>query len=57
MAEKVPCGADAGAVVEAVRKYTEAGFTHIALVQVGRERQREFFEWSEKELLPALRDL
>ena len=32
-------------------------FTHLALVQVGRERQREFFEWSEKELLPALRDL
>ncbi|WP_432929318.1 LLM class F420-dependent oxidoreductase [Microbispora sp. CA-135349] len=57
VAEKVPCGADAGAVVEAVRQYTEAGFTHLALVQVGRERQREFFEWSEKELLPALRAL
>jgi G6PDH family F420-dependent oxidoreductase len=57
VARKVPCGADVEAVVEAVRQYTDAGFTHIALVQVGHEQQREFLDWSEKELLPALRRL
>jgi G6PDH family F420-dependent oxidoreductase len=57
IAEAIPCGADVDAVAEAVRKYTDAGFTHVALVQIGHEHQREFFDWSEKELLPALRGL
>ncbi|WP_055479181.1 TIGR03557 family F420-dependent LLM class oxidoreductase [Sphaerimonospora mesophila] len=57
VAGKVPCGPDADAVVEAVRRFTDAGFTHVALVQIGHEHQREFFDWSEKELLPALRRL
>ncbi|MFC0864063.1 TIGR03557 family F420-dependent LLM class oxidoreductase [Sphaerimonospora cavernae] len=57
VAQKVPCGPDVDAVVEAVRQYTDAGFTHVALVQIGYEHQREFFDWSEKELLPALRRL
>jgi G6PDH family F420-dependent oxidoreductase len=55
VAEKIPCGADVEAVVEAVRAYTDAGFTHVALVQIGAEHQRAFIDWSEKELLPALR--
>ncbi|WP_370017983.1 TIGR03557 family F420-dependent LLM class oxidoreductase [Planotetraspora sp. GP83] len=57
VAKKVPCGPDVEAVVEAVRQYTDAGFTHVALVQIGSEHQRRFFDWSEKELLPALRRL
>ncbi|MBB2909870.1 G6PDH family F420-dependent oxidoreductase [Streptosporangium becharense] len=57
VAAKVPCGADVDAVVEAVRAYTDAGFTHVALVQIGHEHQGMFFDWSEKELLPALRRL
>ncbi|WP_066934446.1 TIGR03557 family F420-dependent LLM class oxidoreductase [Microtetraspora fusca] len=57
VAEKVPCGADVDAVVEAVRKYTDAGFTHVALVQIGHEHQKEFFEWAERELLATLRSL
>ncbi|MBB4919637.1 TIGR03557 family F420-dependent LLM class oxidoreductase [Streptosporangium saharense] len=57
VAETVPCGPDLEAVVEAVRRYTEAGFTHVALVQIGHEHQREFLDWSAKELLPALRGL
>ncbi|MDP9867568.1 MULTISPECIES: TIGR03557 family F420-dependent LLM class oxidoreductase [Streptosporangium] len=57
VAETVPCGSDVEAVVEAVRRYTDAGFTHVALVQIGHEHQQEFFDWSEKELLPALRRL
>ncbi|WP_214414337.1 LLM class F420-dependent oxidoreductase [Sphaerisporangium fuscum] len=57
VAQQVPCGADVEAVVEAVRKFTEAGFTHVALVQIGADHQQEFLGWAEKELLPALRGL
>ncbi|MGJ6962507.1 TIGR03557 family F420-dependent LLM class oxidoreductase [Streptosporangium sp. G11] len=57
VAAKVPCGPDVDAVVEAVRAYTDAGFTHVALVQIGHEHQDAFLDWSEKELLPALSGL
>jgi hypothetical protein len=35
----------------------DAGFTHIALVQVGAGRQSDFIAWARAELLPALREL
>lgn len=57
VAESIPCGSDAGTFVEAVRPYADAGFTEIALVQVGGEHQRPFIDWAGKELLPALREL
>lgn len=57
VAAKVPCGSDVDAVLDAVRAYAEAGFTHLALVQIGHDHQDPFFEWSRKELLPALRTL
>jgi G6PDH family F420-dependent oxidoreductase len=57
VAESIPCGADVDAVVEAVRKFTDAGYTHVALAQVGHDQQQPFFDWAEKELLPALRRL
>ncbi|KAB8189394.1 TIGR03557 family F420-dependent LLM class oxidoreductase [Nonomuraea phyllanthi] len=57
VARTVPCGSDVNAVVEGVRKYTDAGYTHVALVQVGHDQQQAFFDWAEKELLPALREL
>ncbi|NED93976.1 TIGR03557 family F420-dependent LLM class oxidoreductase [Phytoactinopolyspora alkaliphila] len=57
VAEMVPCGPDVEPVVEAVKAYTEAGFTHVALVQVGHEEQQPFLDWAEKELLPELRRL
>jgi G6PDH family F420-dependent oxidoreductase len=53
----VSCGPDLAAHVDAVRKYVDAGFTHVALVGVGADRQREFLSWARKELLPALREL
>ncbi|GAA3393811.1 LLM class F420-dependent oxidoreductase [Cryptosporangium minutisporangium] len=56
VAESIPCGADVDAVAEAVRPYVEAGFTHVALVQIGGDHQEGYLDWSEKELLPALRD-
>jgi len=57
VAESIPCGDDPEAVVAAVRDFVDAGFTDVALVQIGGEHQDGFLEWSEKELLPALREL
>ncbi|MGW0546544.1 LLM class F420-dependent oxidoreductase [Streptomyces altiplanensis] len=57
VARSIACGSDVETFVEAVRPYAEAGFTEIALVQVGGGHQRPFIEWAEKELLPALREL
>lgn len=57
VAESIPCGDDVGAVVDAARAWVDAGFTHLALVQVGGEAQDPFVEWAGRELLPALRDL
>jgi G6PDH family F420-dependent oxidoreductase len=53
--ELVPCGPDVDQHVAAARKFTEAGFTHLALVQVGGDQQDRFISWAEHELLPALR--
>ena len=55
VAESIPCGPDVEAIVEAVGQYAEAGFTDVALVQIGDENQQEFLNFAEKELLPALR--
>ncbi|MGW1813903.1 LLM class F420-dependent oxidoreductase [Streptomyces sp. NPDC002125] len=55
VADAIPCGNDVGAFVEAVRPYAEAGFTDIALIQIGGAHQEAFLEWSETDLLPALR--
>ncbi|AWZ08414.1 MULTISPECIES: LLM class F420-dependent oxidoreductase [unclassified Streptomyces] len=55
IAEAVPCGDDVEAFTEAVRRYAEAGFTEVALVQIGGDHQRPFLEWAEAKLLPALR--
>jgi G6PDH family F420-dependent oxidoreductase len=57
VAEIVPCGPDTGLHVEAVKQYLDAGFTHVALVQVGGDQQQDFLSWAENELLPALREL
>lgn len=57
VAQSVPYGNDVDAVVEGVRKYADAGYTHVALVQIGHDQQQPFFDWAEKELLPALRTL
>jgi G6PDH family F420-dependent oxidoreductase len=56
VAESIPCGPDVAAHVDAVRAFEKAGFTDIAVVQVGGESQPQFLDWAERELLPALRD-
>ncbi|HEY2299030.1 MAG TPA: LLM class F420-dependent oxidoreductase [Jatrophihabitans sp.] len=55
VAKSISCGPDVDAHVEAVREFEKAGFTDIAVVQVGGETQPQFLEWAERELLPALR--
>jgi G6PDH family F420-dependent oxidoreductase len=55
VAASIPCGPDVDAVVEAVGRFTQAGFTDVAVVQIGDETQDDFMTFAEKELLPALR--
>lgn len=57
VAAGIPCGDDPEEFVAAVRPYAEAGFTEVALVQVGGDAQYPFLDWAEKRLLPALREL
>jgi G6PDH family F420-dependent oxidoreductase len=52
--KSIPCGSDPEAVAEAVAKFTTAGFTDVALVQIGGDNQGEFIAWAEKELLGRL---
>jgi G6PDH family F420-dependent oxidoreductase len=56
VAASIPCGDDVDAVIEAAREYADAGFTHLALVQIGGDQQLPFLEWSEKTLMPAWRE-
>jgi G6PDH family F420-dependent oxidoreductase len=55
--DALPCGPDVEEHVEKIRPFIDAGFTEVALVQIGGEAQGEFMGWAEKELLPALRSL
>ena len=48
VAESIPCGPDLDAIVDAVRPYWEAGFTDVALVQIGGETQDLFLEGSRR---------
>ncbi|MFJ4861944.1 MULTISPECIES: LLM class F420-dependent oxidoreductase [unclassified Streptomyces] len=57
VAGAIPCGADVDAFVDAVRPYAEAGFTEVALVQIGGAQQEPFLDWATSDLLPALRSL
>jgi G6PDH family F420-dependent oxidoreductase len=52
---QMPCGPDVQRHVAGIRAFEAAGFTHIALVQVGGDTQEQFISWAAKELLPALR--
>lgn len=55
VAETIPCGPDLDQIVEAVKPYWEAGFTDIALVQVGDDGQQRFLDEAAGPLLEALR--
>jgi G6PDH family F420-dependent oxidoreductase len=55
VAEQIPCGPDLEAVVQAVKPYWEAGFTDVAIVQVGDEGQSAFLDQAAGPLLDKLR--
>ncbi|MFE3098819.1 TIGR03557 family F420-dependent LLM class oxidoreductase [Nocardia tengchongensis] len=55
IAEQIPCGPDFDAIAESVRPYREAGFTGIALVQIGDEQQDRFLAEAAPPLLDTLR--
>lgn len=55
VAARIPCGPDIDAIGNAVAEFTTAGFTDVALTQIGGDHQDEFLRMAEKELLPALR--
>jgi G6PDH family F420-dependent oxidoreductase len=55
VADQIPCGPDLDAAVQAVQPFWEAGFTDIAIVQVGDEGQTDFLDQAAKPLLDKLR--
>ncbi|MDY6998085.1 MAG: LLM class F420-dependent oxidoreductase [Actinomycetota bacterium] len=55
VAESIPCGPDLDRIVEAVRTYWEAGFTDVALVQIGDHNQDLFLKEAAGPLLDRLR--
>jgi G6PDH family F420-dependent oxidoreductase len=57
VADQLGCGPDVEEHVEKIRPFLDAGFTEIALVQIGGEHQTPFIAWAQEKLLPALRSL
>lgn len=55
VAESIPCGPDLDAIVAAVKPFRDAGFTDVALVQVGGDTQDQFLSEAAEPLLAALR--
>jgi len=55
VAASIPCGPDVDGIVEAVGAFEKAGFTDVAVVQIGDEGQEDFLSFANEELLPALR--
>jgi G6PDH family F420-dependent oxidoreductase len=57
VAEQVPCGSDVEEYAEKIEPFVKAGFSHVALVQIGGDQQTPFIEWAQRTLLPRLRRL
>ncbi|WP_205472896.1 LLM class F420-dependent oxidoreductase [Nocardioides sp. SYSU D00038] len=55
VADNIPCGPDLDRIVEAVGAFWDAGFTDVALVQVGDEGQDRFLHEAAGPLLEKLR--
>jgi G6PDH family F420-dependent oxidoreductase len=55
VADSIPCGPDLDAIVEAVKPFWEAGFTDVALVQIGGDTQQRFLDEAAEPLLEKLR--
>ncbi|MEF2976007.1 TIGR03557 family F420-dependent LLM class oxidoreductase [Subtercola sp. YIM 133946] len=57
VAESIACGPDLDELAESVKPFLEAGFTDVAIVQVGDARQQEFLDTVAEPLLEKLRAL
>jgi G6PDH family F420-dependent oxidoreductase len=44
VAQQIPCGDDIDAIVTAANQFFEAGYSDLALVQIGGDRQHQFFD-------------
>ncbi len=55
VAASIPCGPDLDAIAEAVRAFDEAGFTDVAIVQIGDRWQQQFLDEAAGPLLDRLR--
>lgn len=53
IAEAVPAGPDPEPYLEQIKKFADAGFTHVYIHQIG-ENQQEFADFAARELLPAV---
>ncbi|MGY1814323.1 LLM class F420-dependent oxidoreductase [Blastococcus sp. SYSU D00820] len=56
VAGSIPCGDDVDAVIEGAKEYADAGFTHLALVQIGGDAQGPYLDWVRSTLQPAWRE-
>src|SRR5690606_21339385 len=54
LAGEIPHGPDVQAYVDAIEKFTDAGFDHVVLMAAG-EDQAPFLRFFEEELSPALK--
>jgi G6PDH family F420-dependent oxidoreductase len=57
VAASIACGPDLDKIAESVKAYIDAGFTDVAIVQVGDEGQDRFLEQAATPLLEKLRAL
>jgi G6PDH family F420-dependent oxidoreductase len=55
VAGSIPCGPDLDGIVSAVREFERAGFTDVAMVQIGDETQRDFLAIADNQMLPPQR--
>jgi G6PDH family F420-dependent oxidoreductase len=44
VADQIPCGDDIDAIVDAARPFADAGFTDLALIQIGDDAQEQFLD-------------
>jgi G6PDH family F420-dependent oxidoreductase len=57
VADSIPCGPDLDAIAEAVSEFADAGFTDVALVQIGGKHQERFLDEAAGPLLERLREM
>jgi G6PDH family F420-dependent oxidoreductase len=57
VADAIACGPDLDALAESARPFVDAGFTDIAIVQIGDENQQRFLDEAAGPLLEKLRKL